>query len=62
MSDEQTPTPIDELVNRLANRIGQLTTENEWLRVQLELAQAQQQDKANPMTNGEAQEAVHGSG
>lgn len=43
MSDQQVqPTQVDLLVDRLAQRIGQLTTENEWLKVQLELLQQQQ--------------------
>ena len=54
MSDQQTPTPIDMLVDRLSQRIGQLTAENEWLRVQLELMQAKQPESdVDPTMNGE---------
>lgn len=41
MNDEHQPTPIDQLVNRLAIRVGQLTAENEWYAVQLEQANAE---------------------
>lgn len=58
MSDAVEPTPIDELVNRLATKIGQLTTENEWLRVQLEMLQRQQQPEVNPNLNGHMDEVA----
>ena len=54
MSDEQTPTPVDLLVDRLATKIGQLSTENEWLRLQLELMQVKQREPdVDPTMNGE---------
>jgi hypothetical protein len=55
MSDQQQPTPIDVLVDRLGTKIAQLTIENEWLRVQLEAMQQQQQQESevNPNLNGE---------
>lgn len=62
MSDQLQPTPIDELVNRLATKIGQLTTENEWLRVQLEMLTAQQQgpDVPEHTANGQHDDAHEG--
>ena len=60
MSDETQPTEIDLLVNRLATKIGQLTVESEYLRVQLELAQKQQPQEADvvPEMNGHVVEEV----
>lgn len=55
MNDDQQPTAIDLLVDRLSRRIGQLTAENEWLRLQLEQAQ---QDQPLAATNGEHQEVA----
>lgn len=56
MSDEQQPTPIDILVDRLGTRIAQLTIENEWLRVQMQQMeqQRQQEPEVNPNLNGHA--------
>jgi hypothetical protein len=66
MSDEQTPTPIDLLVDRLGQRIAMLTVENEWLRVQMEHMQkdAQREPMVNPILNGEhqADDAMEGVG
>jgi hypothetical protein len=42
MSDQLVdPTPVDLLVDRLSQRVGQLTVENEWLKVQIGLLQEQ---------------------
>ena len=56
MSDQQEPTLADRLVDRLATRVGQLTAENEWLRLQLEMMQQDQEPQVN--MNGDTPQEV----
>lgn len=61
MSNEQQEITVDDVwVNRLANKIGILTAQNERLMIEVESLQQQllQYQQPNPITNGEHEGAI----
>ena len=57
MSNDYQPTIEDQLLNRMAQRVGVLTAQLDMLQLQLEQAQ-RELEMLRPSVNGEHQEAV----